>query len=667
MLQKSRYLTSVSVILIWLLMSCAPPTAPLHRENGKTHGKASGAFFRHRWWNYYERGLFYAEGRFFTDALSDLEAAMEQRDKDQRMARTYGMHFIDYFPHREMGIVYYETGALETAKDLLLRSISQYPSAKAYFYLDQVRRGLLRRSGESIAPPRITLDVKGAELFSREDPVTIEGVAVDRHYVEAVYVNGRPLFMESAQTEFPFSVNLSLPQGSHPIMVKAANLAGKTTSRTIVVNVDRQGPLIAVEQIRSIEGLSGPVVELLGTVSDFSGVASAVINSKPLLLEPGKRRTFRYALPPGVKTLHLDAADRLGNHTSARIAVDELVVRRPSPLLAAADLRLLSGLLGSRDRTSPKIEVKGFSDSQTVFMDKVYLDGRVTDDREIAEISVNGEPVASGLGRMVFFSRMVSLDVGPNTIEVGAKDKAGNGVKTSIEVIRRVPEAFQLDARLKVSVLPFERIVSTGDKGAIFQEYLIDALVGQERFRVVERSLLDIILKEQRLSASNLIERRTALKVGRLVAAQSVIAGSIIETRRGTEVVSRMIDTETSDILATIDVYGETKDRRGLSELAEGMALKYHREFPLSSGLVVSTDGNSIFTDLGRDEIKLQRRVIVFREAIVRHPLDNRVLGTDKQILCRARVTQVQGEISKARLLDEPKMTVEKLFKVVAE
>jgi len=42
-------------------------------------------------------------------AISDFQAAIRQREKDQRRARTCGMHFIDYFPHQELGIVYFET------------------------------------------------------------------------------------------------------------------------------------------------------------------------------------------------------------------------------------------------------------------------------------------------------------------------------------------------------------------------------------------------------------------------------------------------------------------------------------------------------------------------------------------------------------------------------
>jgi len=114
-------------------------------------------------------------------------------------------------------------------------------------------------------------------------------------------------------------------------------------------------------------------------------------------------------------------------------------------------------------------------------------------------------------------------------------------------------------------------------------------------------------------------------------------------------------------------VFGEAATPGLLSELANGLAIKYHREFPLSGGLIINTQGNTIVTDMGAAQIKLQRRVIVYKETPIRHPIDNRLLGTDKQIVCRARVTQVQASMSKARFLDEPEVPVEKLYKVIAE
>ena len=162
-------LTIVVVVTVW---SCAPQgSRPAYVKNGKVYGKTRGAFFRHRWWNYYERGLSFAEGEFYREAIADLTDAISQREIDQRMARTYGLHFIDYFPHRELGVIYYQMGNLDGARSELEISLSQFPSAKARFYLDRVRKGLIQSKAEVVMPPKLTLDFGTDEVWTREDPV----------------------------------------------------------------------------------------------------------------------------------------------------------------------------------------------------------------------------------------------------------------------------------------------------------------------------------------------------------------------------------------------------------------------------------------------------------------------------------------------------------------
>ena len=45
----------------------------------------AGTLFRHRWWNYYLRGLERAEQQQFEAAKADLNNALARRDRDQRM------------------------------------------------------------------------------------------------------------------------------------------------------------------------------------------------------------------------------------------------------------------------------------------------------------------------------------------------------------------------------------------------------------------------------------------------------------------------------------------------------------------------------------------------------------------------------------------------------
>jgi len=253
----------VSFILHSLCQCVAQNSRPIYVKDGKTYGKVGGTF-RHRWWNYYERGLSYADGGFYNEALEDLNEAISQRDKDQRMARTYGMHFIDYFPHRELGIVYYQLGKLGLAKEELDLSLRQYPSAKARFYLDRVRKSLIEQKALKITPPRLTLDFKTQEVWTRENPIVISGLAEDEQYVAAITIKGLPLFLEGSKKRVLFSESLSLSQGTHTIQVVARNLMGKATKRQLVIHVDRQGPLVTIDQLRIDETAGGKKIAISG-------------------------------------------------------------------------------------------------------------------------------------------------------------------------------------------------------------------------------------------------------------------------------------------------------------------------------------------------------------------------------------------------------------------
>jgi hypothetical protein len=140
-----------------------------------------------------------------------------------------------------------------------------------------------------------------------------------------------------------------------------------------------------------------------------------------------------------------------------------------------------------------------------------------------------------------------------------------------------------------------------------------------------------------------------------------------LETRSGVEAVARLIDTETSDILSTQDVYCEIKDIETLRSLAEGMALKFRRDFPLVNGFVIDKRDKNVFTDLGQEVMKLQRRVIVYREMSTGKMHSENTLGMDNHIIGRARVSQVMPEMSKAALLDCNLRDVKLLDKVISE
>lgn len=671
----------ILLVLLSFLCQCAGQgTGPVYTKGGKEYGRVQGAF-RHRWWNHYERALSYADGEFYQDALADLHEAVRQRERDQRMARTYGMHFVDYFPHRELGVIYYQQGKLQPAEAELELSISQFPSAKARFYLDRVRKRLMEQEGLEVTAPQLTLNFEAREVWTREDPVVISGVAEDDRYVAGITIRDVPFFLEGSEKRIPFQEHLDLSQGEHLIAVEVKNLLGKSTKREVLIHVDREGPLVTLDELSLDRVAPRRELRIAGFLYDEAGVAELALNGERLAIGPGVDIPFTARLRVDRGEVVLIARDRLGNETSSQIPLETSpkdagtqpvgASRNPRLLLALVDsdisASLAATLFGPGDTRPPEIQLKGWTDTQTVYVGKIYLEGRVTDESKIDSVTINQLPILRRQGQSIFFSHLAELREGENRITIEARDEAGNLARKTISVTRKVPKALQLGQRFSTTVFPFEQKGLVAEAGLAFRDYLIHNLVQQNRFRVIERDKLELILREQKLSQSRLIEKATALQVGKLAASQSIVTGSIIETRTGMEVVSRMIDTETSEILATEDVYGETVEIGALMPLAEGMAVKFHRDFPLLSGLVVQCKGREIFTDLGQDQVKVQRRLIVYREEPVKHPVTGKVLGADNEIIGRARVTQVLPDMSKAELMDGKAETVKRLDKVITE
>ncbi|RJQ78982.1 MAG: hypothetical protein C4519_11585 [Desulfobacteraceae bacterium] len=655
---KCRSLKIAFCFLLGLMPGIMAACGPSARE--ALHPSA-GKLFRQRWWNHYVRALEAAERQVYDAALTDLELAVQQREHDQRMARTYGMHFIDYFPHRELGIIYWLRGNLACAREELESSIRQYPTAKALFYLDEVRKALLHQKGVRGGPPQLYLLLPETPFWTRDDPVCIGGRAVDPNYVSALSVDGAPVHMPGSQQEVTFEHCLALPQGAHRVDVKAANLLGLSTQRPVDVHVDRQGPFIVVERISD----RGAEIVIDGTIFDDAGVTRFEVNQTPLPVISADQSSFSFRMSRRQPALRIEAEDRLGNVTTAHAEPADWLSALQRPMIVA--VLKTTGLFERRDASAPVIRIEEWTETQTVYMDRVVVSGSVRDDRQVADLTINGTAVLPRPGAMAFFSHFIALQPGSNTITVRAVDAAGNPAQQQFCIERKLPAAMLFSERLRLTLMPFADNDATPSSDAAFQDNFVHQMVQRRRFQIVEREHLDLILQEHKINRTHLIDPATALQIGRLSAAHVFAAGSLVKTRMGIEAISRIVDTETGEVLETTDAYAEDNGLSGLKALAETLALKIHREFPLANGTVLQKQGGMIATDLGPDEIRAQRRLIVYREIPVHFPGSGRRAGSDFEVLGHARVVQCQERVSKAELQDDCSPDIGVMHKVITQ
>ena len=81
-----------------------------------------------KWYQYYEKGLEYHKNGQWQRALYEFKASASLEFEEHEKKRTYGMHFVKYFPHRYMADCYYNLGDSQNASQELELSLAFQPS-----------------------------------------------------------------------------------------------------------------------------------------------------------------------------------------------------------------------------------------------------------------------------------------------------------------------------------------------------------------------------------------------------------------------------------------------------------------------------------------------------------------------------------------------------------
>lgn len=188
----------------------------------------------------------------------------------------------------------------------------------------------------------------------------------------------------------------------------------------------------------------------------------------------------------------------------------------------------------------------------------------------------------------------------------------------------------------------------------------IEAEIGRTgRFSVVNRSRLDQVLQEQRLSLSGFIDPSTAVRVGQLVGAKGLVYGQIVRADVETStdkngkvhktakvgLSASIVDAETGALLASevvegADYQGNLPD--AFLDAAKQLARRISTAFPVETYLV--TGGSDKVIIKGGEDVGLMVgwHLDVARGAQpVVDPVTGQVLSTARNIIGQVRITKV--------------------------
>jgi hypothetical protein len=290
--------------------------------------------FRNRWWHFYERGLSWADGGDDGRAIDDFRQCLRQRQTDSRLARTYGMHFVQCFAHRELGAALLRQGTLDEAERELRLSMAHEPSAKAEHLLRQLQE---RRTGAVAPAPTASavherIEVASIVPAAGTAQLTVSGrVVLDAGSVLWSTGGTGPAIRVAADAHGSFSTEiadgatLALGTEAGPDLAKAPTVPVAIPAAAPAITLDGpDGNAVVADgctwyrwRAQAAAGLS------LLTVEDDSGLTLAKLGLSGL----SSSGTLRLAVPAGRHVLRFALVDSSGGRTVTERRVDS----RPAP------------------------------------------------------------------------------------------------------------------------------------------------------------------------------------------------------------------------------------------------------------------------------------------------------------------------------------------------
>jgi TolB-like protein len=119
------------------------------------------------------------------------------------------------------------------------------------------------------------------------------------------------------------------------------------------------------------------------------------------------------------------------------------------------------------------------------------------------------------------------------------------------KIAAQLSRAAKAHGRLRIAVLPFQVIGGKGSSsGRIVSERLMGPLMAEGSVEVVERTMLDGVMREQQLQFSGVADARSVKELGKILNVDALVMGTVIALKDDrVEINARLIDAETAKVL----------------------------------------------------------------------------------------------------------------------
>jgi TolB-like protein len=119
------------------------------------------------------------------------------------------------------------------------------------------------------------------------------------------------------------------------------------------------------------------------------------------------------------------------------------------------------------------------------------------------------------------------------------------------ELSQQIAAKMTAKQKTTVAVVEFTDLQgNTTDFGRFLAEELVTRLMETEKFRVIERQLLNKIIAEQKLSLTGVVDPASAKQLGKILGVDAIVSGTVTNLSQSLKVNARLISTETGEIFA---------------------------------------------------------------------------------------------------------------------
>lgn len=671
---------AVALVAGILLGSCAAELKSAYTRDGEQYGVTRGVF-RGRWWSYYERGSSFLAGKFYNEAVKDYQEALKGRNQDSWRARTYGLHFVEYFPNRELGIAYFHLNRLDEAEQCLNRSLEQMDTIRAHYYLDMIKRKKIQEGklADNKAPEVGIVMPKATIIASRE--LAFEVKANDDTGVAKVTVNGAEVPQRGSAEKVAVKKEVLLKEGPQKIDVTVTDLADKKVEQKVEVTVDLTGPTIGVfAPIEPTVTQDGTVI-LDGATVDKNGISYVGVSERPLGEPNGKPRVeFNTELPlgDGENTFVLASRDVAGNETRSAVKVFKgdpnsteaklWLIKQKHPerlqlaMSGAVPLDIL--LSATPDTAASEIRLKSPAQDRPYRHNRTLcISGEVVTQTKVAALTINGEPFQELTGApKESFNRRIPIDetllkdgAGKLSVAIHAEDAGGAALDKSVDVDVRPVQLATKESYMPVAVLAFAGQGIDTSVSALLRTTTEAQMVQQDRFRVLDRTRLQEVLTEQQLAAA-LADPNQAITLGKVTPAQVFLVADVFpRDAKGIEIKARALSPETSDVIATLDAFVDDRDNReAVTKACENLVAQLTKLYPRLSGEVLAVRNQDLLLNWTKEDgVREGAYVLIVHEE---EPWVDQTTGEVLQAgeyteVGRAKITGVMTNGSKAQII----------------